>query len=188
MISKPFTFIRNSSLASGIYHDRFKYAKVRPIHKKGDKTQMTNYIPLPLLISFSKTSETLMFNILNHYLQVNKILVLEQRGFRKGNTTGKAIFTLTVNILTPINHPEQTGSIFCDLTEASDCVNHQILLRKMQTMGFVEQVPTGLKHIPQLRSKRLIYHYKIKKKNSLPVGKQQEVVHPWEQPWNHYYL
>jgi hypothetical protein len=94
VISKPFTFICNSSLASGIYHDRFKYAKVRPIHKKGDKTKMTNYIPLSLLISFSKISETLMFNRLNQYLQVNKILVPEQFGFRKGNTIGKAIFLL----------------------------------------------------------------------------------------------
>jgi len=149
---------------------------------------MTNYIPLPLLISFSKTSETLMFNILNQYLQVNKILVPEQCGFRKGNTIGKAIFTLTVNIPASINHPEQTGSIFCDKTEASGCVNHEILLRKIQTMEFVEQVPTSLKHISQLGSKRLIYHYKIKKENSLPVGKQQEVVYPCEQSWNHYYL
>lgn len=77
VISKPFTFVCNSSLASGIYHDRFKYAKVRPIHKKRDKTKMTNYIPLSLLISFSKISETLMFKRLNQYLQVNKILVPE---------------------------------------------------------------------------------------------------------------
>ena len=82
---------------------------------------MTNYIPISLLISFSKTSETLMFNILNQYLQVNKILFPEQFGFRKGNTIGKTIFTLTDNILASINHPEQTGRIFCDLTKASDC-------------------------------------------------------------------
>lgn len=138
MISKPFTFICNSSLASGIYHDRFKYAKVRPIHKKGDKTKMTNYIPLSLLISFSRISKTLIFNRLNQYLQVNKILIPEQFGFRKGNTIGIAIFNLTDNILVSINHPKQTGSIFCELTKASDCVNHEILLRKMQTMEFVE--------------------------------------------------
>jgi len=100
----------------------------------------------------------------------------------------KPFFTLTVNILASINHPEQTGSIFCDLTEAYDYVNHEIRLRKMQTMEFVEQVRTALNHISQLGSKRLIYHYKIKKENSLPVGKQQEVVYPWEQTWNHYYL
>lgn len=112
-----------------------------------------------------------------------------QFGFRNGNTIRKAIFfTLTDNILASINHPEQTGRIFCDLTKASDCVNLEILLRKMQAMEFVEQVPTGLKHISQPGSKRLIYHYKIKEENSLPVGKQREVVYPWEQSWNNHYL
>jgi hypothetical protein len=79
-----------------------------------------------------------MFNRLNQYLQVNKILVPEQFGFRKGKYHWQAIFTLTDNILASINHPKQTGSIFCDLTKASDCINHEILLRKMQTMEFVE--------------------------------------------------
>lgn len=130
-----------------------------------------------------------MFNTLNQYLQVNKILVPEQFGFKKGNTIGKAaFFTLTDNILASINHPEQTGIIFWDMTKASDCVNHEILLRTMQTMEFVEQVSTGLKHISQPGSKRLIYHYKIKKENSLPVGKQREVVYPREQSCNHHYL
>jgi hypothetical protein len=55
---------------------------------------MTNYIPLSSLISFPKISETLMFNRLNQYLQINKILVPEQFGFRKGNTIGKAFFLL----------------------------------------------------------------------------------------------
>jgi hypothetical protein len=46
VLNKPFTFISNSSLASGIYHKRFKFAIVRPIHKKGDRTKMTNYRPI----------------------------------------------------------------------------------------------------------------------------------------------
>jgi hypothetical protein len=39
-------------------------------------------------------------------------------------------------------------------------------------MEFVEQVPTGLKHILQIGSKRLIYRHKIKKENFLSVGPQ----------------
>jgi hypothetical protein len=36
-ISKPLTFIFNLSTVTGVYPDRFKFAIVRPIHKKGDK-------------------------------------------------------------------------------------------------------------------------------------------------------
>jgi hypothetical protein len=70
-ISKPFTFICNSLVASGIFPERFKFAVVRPIHKKGDRMEMTNYRPISLLISLSKIIETLMFNRLNQYLHAN---------------------------------------------------------------------------------------------------------------------
>jgi hypothetical protein len=46
VISNPFTFICNSSLASGMYRERFNFAMVRPIHKKGDRTEMAKYKPV----------------------------------------------------------------------------------------------------------------------------------------------
>jgi hypothetical protein len=102
-ISKPLTFIFNLSLVTGVFPDRFKFAIVLPIHKKGDKSKMTNYRPISLLTSCSKILETIMFNRLFQYLQRNKILAPEQFGFRKGSHIEKAIFTLTDNILTSLN-------------------------------------------------------------------------------------
>jgi hypothetical protein len=61
-IIKPFTFICNSSTAFWIFSERFKFAIVRPIRKKGDRMEMTNYRPIALLISLSKIIETLVFN------------------------------------------------------------------------------------------------------------------------------
>jgi len=69
-----------------------------------EKTKMTNYRPISLLISFSKILETAVFNRLQQYLQANKILFPEQFGFRKGNTIERAIFTLTDNILASLKH------------------------------------------------------------------------------------
>jgi hypothetical protein len=46
VINKPFTFICNSSFASEIYPERFNFAIVRPIHKKGDRTEMANCRPI----------------------------------------------------------------------------------------------------------------------------------------------
>ncbi|GFG32895.1 hypothetical protein Cfor_06369 [Coptotermes formosanus] len=87
---------------------------------------MMNYGPISLLITFSNILEIVMFNRLNQYLQANNILVSEQFGFRK-DIVVKKVFTLTNNTLTALNHRQQIGGIFCDLSKVFDCVNHKTL-------------------------------------------------------------
>jgi hypothetical protein len=50
---------------------------------------MTNYRPISLLISCSKVLETIMFNRLYQFLQVNNIPAPVQFGFRKGSDIEK---------------------------------------------------------------------------------------------------
>jgi hypothetical protein len=50
LISKPLTYICNYSLASGVYPERCNYEIVRPVYKKGDKTNLANCRPVSLLV------------------------------------------------------------------------------------------------------------------------------------------
>jgi len=42
----------------GVLPGRLKYAIIKPIHKNGDRCEVSNYRPVSLLTSFSKTFET----------------------------------------------------------------------------------------------------------------------------------
>jgi hypothetical protein len=45
----------------GIFPDRLKYAIVKPLFKKGDRSCISNYRPISMLSSFSKVFEKVMY-------------------------------------------------------------------------------------------------------------------------------
>jgi len=75
---------------TAVFPERFRYAIILPIHKKGDKCIMSNYRPISLLLSCSKIMETIMFNRLYQYVHTNTILAPENFGFRKESNIEKA--------------------------------------------------------------------------------------------------
>jgi hypothetical protein len=47
----------------------------------------------------------------------------------------KAIYKITSNILKALDNKHLVGGIFCDLTKAFDCVDHDILLGNLELYG-----------------------------------------------------
>jgi hypothetical protein len=90
---------------------------------------MTNYRPISLLTSFSKVAARL-------YRISNNMLVNEY-GFRSNSSTETASYKLIDEILNALNNQILVGGIFCDLKKASDGVNYDILLSKLEFYGIV---------------------------------------------------
>jgi hypothetical protein len=125
-ISRPLFHICNKLLSLGIFPDRLKYAIINPLYKSGDRSLFANYTPVSSLTVFVKLFETTVFHRLNQNFQVRSILSSGQFRFRKGLSTINATHNLTDNILNAWNNKRHIGSIFCDLSTAFNCVNHEI--------------------------------------------------------------
>ena len=98
-IISPLTYICNTTLNTGIFPDRLKYVVVKPLHKKGNKHELSNYRPTSLLTAFSKIFEKVIYNRLHKHLELNNILSNGQFGFRPDHSTEQAAFTLINCIL-----------------------------------------------------------------------------------------
>ena len=117
-----------------------KIAKLKPIFKKGSKTDPKNYRPILLLPLVSKIFEKIIHDQTIAYLNENNILFRYQSGFRKNHSTDFALSFLSDKILKSFGRGLYTGMILIDLQKAFDTINHDILLKKMDCVGFVPNV------------------------------------------------
>ena len=99
-LSKPFTYIFNKSISTGIVPDVFKVSKVTPIFKSGTLSDPSNYRPIATLSPFSKALERVIYDQLIQYLDKHDVLFKYQFGFRKNHSTEQAIMEITDNLKT----------------------------------------------------------------------------------------
>jgi retron-type reverse transcriptase len=96
-----------------------------------------NYRPISLLTSFSKIVEKIIYVRLSKHVINNAILSSEQYGFRNNSSIEKAAFKLLNYILHALNNKAHVGGIFCDLEKAFDCVDHDLLMKKLKFYGII---------------------------------------------------
>ena len=94
------SIIFNCCLTTGIFPDDWKLAKVTPIFKQGDRNDMNNYRPSPVISAISaiaKVFERIVYNELSSYLSESNILSKYQSGFRSFHSTMTALLEATDN-------------------------------------------------------------------------------------------
>ena len=134
-LAKPITLIINQSLATGIFPDLLKIAKVIPIFKKDNEQLFDNYRPISLLPVISKVFEKVVHIQTFKYFTENLLFYKHQYGFREDHSTELASLELVDRLYKIIDSNSTPITVFLDLSKAFDTINHEILLAKLKYYG-----------------------------------------------------
>ena len=111
-------------------------AKVLPLYKKDDDTNLNNYRPISLLPVPSKIFDKVVYLQVYEYFNTNKLFYICQHGFREKHSTENAILEFIDRTMKLLDNDEIPFSVFIDLSKAFDMLDYKILLNKLQFYGF----------------------------------------------------
>ena len=140
VIACPLTHVINLSLIQGVVPEDLKSARVVPLFKKNDKTEVGNYRPVSILTILSKVFERVVYDQMESYLNQKRLLYKFQSGFRSRFSTDTCLIHLTDFIKFQMDQGHYVGMILLDLQKAFDTVDHGILLMKLESLGLSKDV------------------------------------------------
>ena len=143
VIAEPLTFLINAFLEQGKFPNHLKRAHVVPIYKNGDAEEPNNYRPISITSALSKVFEKLICNQILEHLERNNLLSQIQFGFRAKYSTTDALLYATEKIRSDIDNNKMVAAAFLDLSKAFDSISHEILLEKLENLGF-DQIAISL--------------------------------------------
>jgi len=114
----------------------WKQSIIIPLLKQGKlKSDAKSYRPVALTSHTGKLMEKVILNRLVYYCEKNKIVPVNQAGFRKGRSTIDHLVKLTTQIKHQFARRQNILATFFDINKAYDQVWHARLLYKLKCIG-----------------------------------------------------
>merc|ERR1712035_103855 len=122
-------------LSTPTFPSCWKYARIQPVPKKGDRSNPSSYRPIALTSCLTKAFESILNRKILKHLSTHNLLSDHQYGFCKGRSTGDLLAFLTDFWSSSLRDFGETFSIALDISKAFDRVWHKSLISKLSSYG-----------------------------------------------------
>jgi len=129
------TFLMNRLITNQSIPDLWKVAKIVPVHKKGPKTEVSNFRPVSNLLSIAKIYELCLLTRVEK-LDQDQLHGMSQHGFRKEHSTATAVVEMVDYISSERDQKNLVGIYSVDLTAAFDLLTKEKLVEVLKKKGF----------------------------------------------------
>ena len=163
----------NRSIHEGSLPVCLKTAKVIPLHKNGNFENPSNYRPISLLSSLSKVFEKVLNIRTVEFLEKYQLFSNKQFRFRPKRSRAYAIASVT-ELMRNVIESQKTGfACFIDFQKAFDTIDHSLLMKKLQNLGFRGKINTLIASFMSDRKQFVVHGLKESKKLEIDVGVPQ---------------
>jgi hypothetical protein len=148
-IGEQITPLINESIILSCFPNPLKYADVSPIFKKSDNLNKENFRPVSVLTILSKIFEGIMADQMKGYFK--NILSEWLSAYRSKYSCNNVLIYFTESLRNSLDQNKHVGCVLMDLSKAFDCLNHDILINKLESYNVST---TSCKYIKSYLSNR----------------------------------
>lgn len=165
------TNLVNKCLNGDPVPDEWKTAYISSIHKKGDKSNCSNYRGISVTCTFSRLYGRILRDLIENEYHNNE--EEEQSGFRAGRSCVDNIFCLKQLIEKYLGRNQEVHLMFIDLKKAYDNIPIKKLWRVLQETNINQNLITALKNLYNESKSQIKIRNKLSKAFNVDKGLRQ---------------
>jgi hypothetical protein len=131
---KPLCYIFNLCLRCNTFPSLWKTARVIPLHKKGNRFEISNFRPVSIISTPAKVFELVLYS--NIFPHVKSHITGMQHGFYPSRSIVTNLVNFTSFTSKILDCKGQVDTVYTDFSKAFDKVSHFVLLSKLNYYGF----------------------------------------------------
>ncbi|KAK4317990.1 hypothetical protein Pmani_010946 [Petrolisthes manimaculis] len=157
-LTSPLTKLFRAILHHNQWPRLWKTSHVVPVHKKGSRSEVTNYRPVSLLSVISKVLEGIITQRLTTHLEEQYLLSERQFGFRKGRSAADLNLLLVNEWSDALDQGRPTAVLALDIVGAFDRVWHPALVERLYAAGLSGGALKLLRHYLLERHLKVVHN------------------------------